>query len=250
MDSGGCSSRNVGEPSSIRSWGVIQRFDSLHTSNLQWLKSANVVLLPKKDGAEGISDYRPISLIPAITNIIAKNLSLRLAPHMDDLVSNTQSAFIKRRSIHDNFMYFRIFALRLHTCKTHALLFKFDIKKEFDSVKWGYILELLQRLGFPPNFWDWIAALLSSSSSWIMLNGLPYLPVKHGRGFRQGDPISPSSSCWQYTPCIRSSTWRRGKGSSTRSVVGDPWCVPPFMRMTRRSLLLPSSGTWTISPLS
>lgn len=34
---------------------VIHRFDSLHTSNLQWLNSANVVLIPKKEGAEGIS---------------------------------------------------------------------------------------------------------------------------------------------------------------------------------------------------
>lgn len=59
---------------------VIQCFDSLHTSNLQWLNSANVVLLPKKDGAEDISDYRPISLIHAVAKIIAKILSLRLAP--------------------------------------------------------------------------------------------------------------------------------------------------------------------------
>uniref|UniRef100_A0A453RJ81 Reverse transcriptase domain-containing protein n=1 Tax=Aegilops tauschii subsp. strangulata TaxID=200361 RepID=A0A453RJ81_AEGTS len=163
--------------------GVIQRFDSLHTSNLQWLNSANVVPLPKKDGAEGISNYRPISLIHAIAKIIAKILSLRLAPHMDDLVSNAQSAFIKRRSIHDNFMYVRNFARRLHKCRTPALLFKLDIKKAFDSVKWGYILQLLRRSGFPPKFRAWIAALLSSSSSRILLNGLPSPPVKHGQGF-------------------------------------------------------------------
>ena len=67
---------------------VINLFDSLHTSTLQWLNSANVVLLPKKEGAEGIADYRPISLIHAIAKIIAKVLSLRLAPHMTKLVSN------------------------------------------------------------------------------------------------------------------------------------------------------------------
>src|ERR1041384_2198359 len=78
---------------------VIHLFDSLHTANLHWLNSANVVLLPKKEGAEGIADYRPISLIHGIAKIIAKVLSMRLAPHMNDLVSNAQSAFIKRRSI-------------------------------------------------------------------------------------------------------------------------------------------------------
>lgn len=170
---------------------AIARFDSLHTSNLHWLNSANVVLLPKKDGAEGIADYRPISLIHAIAKIIAKVLSTRLTPHMTDLISNAQSAFIKTRSIHDNFMYVRNLARRLHKSKTPSLLFKLDIRKAFDSVKWEYILGLLQRRGFPSKFRDWITALLSSSSSRIILNGIAGNPIKHGRGFRQGDPISP-----------------------------------------------------------
>ena len=51
---------------------VITRFDSLHTANLQWLNSANVVLLPKKEGAEGIADYRPISIIHAIAKIMQR----------------------------------------------------------------------------------------------------------------------------------------------------------------------------------
>ena len=41
---------------------VIQHFDSLQTSNLQWGNSANVVLLPKKESVKDISDYRPISV--------------------------------------------------------------------------------------------------------------------------------------------------------------------------------------------
>uniref|UniRef100_A0A453CPK7 Reverse transcriptase domain-containing protein n=1 Tax=Aegilops tauschii subsp. strangulata TaxID=200361 RepID=A0A453CPK7_AEGTS len=133
---------------------VINHFDSLHTSNLQWLNSANVVLQPKKEGAERIADYRPISLIHAITKIIAKVLSLRLAPHMTKLVSNAQSAFIKTRSIHDNFMYVRNLAWRLHKSKTPSLLFKLDIRKAFDTVKWEYLLDLLQRRGCPSKFRD------------------------------------------------------------------------------------------------
>ena len=79
----------------------------------------------------------------------------------------------------------------MHKRKIFALLFKLDIRKAFDSVKWEYILDLLQRKGFPCKFRNWIAALLSSSSSRVLLNGLPGPPIKHGRGFRQGDPISP-----------------------------------------------------------
>jgi len=131
---------------------VIHQFDSLHTSSLHWLNSANIVLLPKKEGAEGIADYRPISLIHAVAKIIAKILSIRLTPHMNSLVSNAQSAFIKSRSIHDNFMCVRNLARRLHKCRTPSLLFKLDIRKAFDSVRWEYILELLRWRRFPPSF--------------------------------------------------------------------------------------------------
>ncbi|XP_073367762.1 uncharacterized protein [Aegilops tauschii subsp. strangulata] len=170
---------------------AIDRFDSLHSTNLHWINSANIVLLPKKEGAERVADYRPISLIHAIARIIAKMLSIRLGPHMSTLISNAQSAFIKTRSIHDNFMYVRNLARRLHKCKTPSLLFKLDIRKAFDLVRWEYLLDLLERRGFPSKFRDWIAALWCSSSSRVLLNGVAGTPMKHGSGLRQGDPISP-----------------------------------------------------------
>jgi hypothetical protein len=170
---------------------AINLFGDLHAANFHWLNSANIALLPKKDGAEEISDFRPISLIHGIAKIIAKMLSLRLAPHMDDLVSKAQSAFIKKRSIHDNFLYVKNLATRLHKRKTPALLFKLDIRKAFDSVRWDYIVDLLQKRGFPPRFRNWVVALLVTASSRVLLNGVAGPPIKHGRGLRQGDPLSP-----------------------------------------------------------
>ena len=76
-------------------------FHALRCSGLQMINSANIILLPKKDGAEEITDFRPISLIHSFIKIIAKALALRLAPHMNAIVSTNQSAFIKTRSIHD-----------------------------------------------------------------------------------------------------------------------------------------------------
>ena len=170
---------------------AISLFSNLRTANLQWLNSANVVHLPKKEGAEGILDYRPISLIHAVGKIIEKVLAIRLASHMHSLVSHAQSAFIKMRSIHDNFMYVKNFTRRLHKRKTPTLLFKLDIRKAFDSVRWEYLLDLLQKRGFPSIFRNWVAALLCSSSSRILLNGVAGEPIVHGCGLRQGDPLSP-----------------------------------------------------------
>ena len=86
-------------------------------------------------------------------------------------------------------MYVRNYARRLHKTKTPALLLKLDIKKAFDSVRWDYLLDLLQRRGFPPKFRNWLAALLYTASSRLLVNGIPSASIKHGRGLRQGDPL-------------------------------------------------------------
>lgn len=118
-------------------------------ANLNLVNKANIVLIPKKDGAESITDYRPISLIHAIAKIISKLLALRLAQKMKDLISPCQSAFIKGRSIHDNFLYVRNIARPFHCNETPSLLIKLDISKAFDSVRWDYLLALMQHRGFP-----------------------------------------------------------------------------------------------------
>jgi hypothetical protein len=77
---------------------------------------------------------------------------------MNKLVYNAESTFTKKRSIHDNFLYVRILARKMHKTKTLMLLFKLAMKMG------DYMMDFLQHLGFPSKFRDWIAALFSSSS--------------------------------------------------------------------------------------
>ena len=128
---------------------AINYFHMGRCANLNLLNKANIVLIPKKDGADLVTDYRPISLIHSFAKIISKILALRLAPKMHELISPCQSAFIKGRSIHDNFLYVRNIARRFHRNGTPSLLVKLDISKAFDSVRWDYLLSLMQHRGFP-----------------------------------------------------------------------------------------------------
>jgi hypothetical protein len=86
------------------------------------LNSANIALLPK-EGVEDISDFRPINPIHGIAKIVTKMLSIRLGMLMNELVSNAQSDFIKKTSIHDNFLYVKNLAKSIHKNKSQALLF-------------------------------------------------------------------------------------------------------------------------------
>ncbi|MQK95739.1 hypothetical protein EI021_30895, partial [Escherichia coli] len=75
--------------------------------------------------------------------------------------------------------------------KNPALMFKLDIARAFDNVSLEYLLELLRHLGFPARWRDWMSLLLSTASSSIMLNGTIGHQIRHRRGLRQGDPLSP-----------------------------------------------------------
>jgi hypothetical protein len=77
-----------------------------------------------------------------------------------------------------------------HQAKIPMLLLKLDIAKAFDSVRWEYLLEVLEHMGFGQRWRD-LLALLWSTTSRILLDGKPGHPIKHAGGLRQGDPLSP-----------------------------------------------------------
>ena len=84
---------------------AVQFFYDLHGQHFNLLNSAHIVLIPKIVDATELSHFRPISLTSSIAKIFSKILAIRLAGSLDSLMSRNQSAFIKRRSIHDNFLY-------------------------------------------------------------------------------------------------------------------------------------------------
>jgi hypothetical protein len=81
-----------------------------------------------------LKDFRPISLVHSFAKLVAKLLATRLALRMPKLVSAKQSAFIRGRCIHDNFVLVRQSVVALHRKKITALLLKLDMAKAFDSI--------------------------------------------------------------------------------------------------------------------
>jgi hypothetical protein len=162
-------------------WGIIKddimdAFGSLSRLDYRGFGAVNgalVTLLPKKQGAHEVRDFRPISLIHGIAKWVAKVLANRIAPVLPQMVGAHQSAFVRGRCLHDNFMMVQGTARKLHSSSIPAILMKLDITKAFDTVDWSFLVDVLWKLGFGERLITCFCALLSMASTRVLLNGTP-----------------------------------------------------------------------------
>ncbi|GJV33536.1 RNA-directed DNA polymerase, eukaryota [Tanacetum coccineum] len=150
-----------------------------------------IALIPKILDANMVKDFRPISLIGSLYKIIAKILANRLVGVLGDLVNEVQSAFVADRQILDGPFILDEVLQWCRRKKKHALIFKVDFEKAFDSVRWDFVDDVLNKFGFGERWRTWIQSCLRSSRGSILVNGSPTEEFQFFRGLKQGDPLSP-----------------------------------------------------------
>ena len=108
-----------------------------------------IALIPKVDSPQRLSDFHSISLVGSLYKILSKVLANRLRLVMDSVISDSQSAFIKGRQILDGILVANEVVDEAHRHKKEMILFKVDFEKAYDSIDFGYLDEVMLKMGFP-----------------------------------------------------------------------------------------------------
>ena len=155
------------------------------------LNALFLALIPKKNNAIDVKDFRPISLVGSVYKLLSKVLANRLRVMLDSLISESQNSFVGGKQILNS-------VLIANECidsklKSHVpgVVCKLDIEKAYDHVNWDALFYLLGRMGFGVKWRGWIKACITTIRFSIMVNGSPIGFFGSSRGLRQGDPLSP-----------------------------------------------------------
>lgn len=167
-------------------------FESAQLPNT--LNETHVTLIPKIGNPEEVGQFRPISCCNFIYKVMSKFLANRMKNLMKDIISISQSAFVKGRQIQDNIIIAHEIFHSLRSKggrRINAAVIKLDMSKAYDRIEWKFLESMLKAFGFDSHWVKLIMCCVTSVSYKFKLNGALGDAIIPQRGIRQGDPLSP-----------------------------------------------------------
>ncbi|XP_024014231.1 uncharacterized protein LOC112088180 [Eutrema salsugineum] len=156
------------------------------------LNATILALIPKKEAALEMRDYRPISYCNVLYKVISKIVANCLKIVLPKFISQNQSAYVKNRLLMENVLLAAELVKHYHkTSLSSRYAMKIDISKAFDSVQWPFLINVLTALDFPEKFIHWIRLCVTTASFSVQVNGELAGFFQSKRGLRQGCSLSP-----------------------------------------------------------
>jgi hypothetical protein len=123
-------------------------------------KSYQVIVIRNYELEPGYANYLLLHYSLQVHFKILANSVRKCLPHV---ISLNQSAFVKDRRIGENIMLAQEILWGYHKQSIYPrCTLKIDLMKAFDSIKWNFLLNVMEAKGFPSKFIKWLQACLES----------------------------------------------------------------------------------------
>ena len=136
-------------------------------------------------------NWRPISITNTDYKIFSKCLATRMQNVLSTIIHQSQSGFVKGRSMVDHIRLIDDFINLSNTFNTPGMVVSLDFQKAFDSVEKSTILASLRKFNFGDYFLKLVKTLINNAESCVQNGGWLSGFFEVQRGIRQGCCASP-----------------------------------------------------------
>lgn len=171
-------------------------------------KCAHIVPIHKSGSKHEVKNYRPISIISAISKLFEKLVHNAIYPLIHNYIIPEQHGFVKQKScitnlaIYSNFLFHSI-------DKGHQVDAVYtDFQKAFDTVDHEILLNKIAFNGIRGNLLRWFCSYITNRSLIVVINGYKSERVGMSSGIPQGSILGPLlfdifindiNTCFRYT---------------------------------------------------
>jgi hypothetical protein len=158
------------------------------------LKRSIVTPVYKSGERDNVSNYRPISILPALSKVLEKILNGRLLEYLNkyNILSPFQFGFRQGRSTEDAVVALSSLVTENLDCGNHCLAVFLDLKKAFDTVSVPILIHKMEKIGIRGTPLSLFTSYLSNRKQRVKLDRLTSGDVDVTYGVPQGSVLGPT----------------------------------------------------------
>lgn len=138
-----------------------------------------------------VKNYRGISLINTTYKILSKLVLNRLKSHVEEIVGDHQSGFMKGRSTTDQIFILKQLTSKYWEYNKDVYVMFIDFSKAYDSINRNRLWKMMEKYGIPDKIIQLAKMCISESKGKVKI-GKEYTDTFDiNTGVRQGDGLSP-----------------------------------------------------------
>ena len=156
-------------------------------------KTAQVIPIHKGGSKTDVSNYRPISILPALSKVFERLMNTRLTSYLETncILNKSQFGFRKGLSTSDAILEFLDHAYSSLDSKKHLIAIFLDLSKAFDTIDHTILLNKLQNIGVNPITLSWFKSYLSNRLQFVSIDPAISTTKVIKTGVPQGSILGP-----------------------------------------------------------